>query len=67
LYRVLIRKIGFHALDTKRFILSGGIHTLAFGNYKIGRIVQQSEDVDMDEKFNNPVKLEELMFDEPMQ
>jgi len=62
LYRVLIRKIGFHALDTKRFILKGGIDTLAFGNYKIPSIIQESLEYPSDD--DEHVTIEELSFDD---
>jgi len=40
LYRVLLKKIGFHALDTKRFLLRGGLQTLAFGHYNIEQVIR---------------------------
>jgi len=41
LSRVEMRKIGFHALDTKRFIFRGGVKTLAFGNYRIKDVIEE--------------------------
>jgi len=65
LNRVEMRKIGFHALDTKRFILRGGIHTLAFGNYRIKQIIQEESRLenDINSKF---LTLEQLQFNVPI-
>jgi hypothetical protein len=61
LYTVLLRKIGFHALDSKRYILRDGIHTVAFGNYNIERISR--EEVDMGNLIEcKPITIEEIVF-----
>ena len=57
LYRVLLKKIGFHALDTKRFILHGGIHTLAFGNYNIERVIREEAQL-QDSSETSPLKIQ---------
>ena len=64
LSRVEIRKIGFHALDTKRFILRGGIQTLAFGHYRIPEIVREESMLEDDIDFED-VTVEEIDFNKP--
>jgi len=61
LSRVEMRKIGLHALDTKRYICMDGINTFALGHYKIPQI-RAKEKALMD--MSGVAVLEELTFDE---
>ena len=43
LYTLNLKKVSLSPLDDKRFLLKDGIHSLAYGHFRIKRIIQQSE------------------------
>jgi hypothetical protein len=60
LFKVEQRKIAFHSLETKRYSLRGGIHTMAFGNYKIDEIEREEEEMELD-MVDAPATLQQLL------
>jgi hypothetical protein len=63
LHKVEMRKIGMHALDTKRYICMNGIRTYAFGNYNIAK-TREVEKALLDTS-SCTLEVEELKFDHP--
>ena len=43
LYTLNVNKISLSPLDDKRYLLKDGIHSLAYGHFRIKRIEQQSK------------------------